>query len=174
MSSDNKRVKREITLELTEEEAKLLSDTAAGYGLTAAELLQNFIADLTNIDYTNGSDERMYANQYVERCGFSWMNNNLLKHLIDSYYEVENFLTAWDEKMHYEAQPEEFMEEVENLEEGEKLWFYEEIDEVLGHWKPDYNVHIETEIELCRKWLAERDRLLQFDRVEQYGEERKS
>lgn len=160
MCNDNKRLKREITLELTEEEAKRLSNTAAGYGLTAAELLQNFTADLTRSNYTNGSDERMHANNWAERCWFSFMNNNLLKHLHDIDYDVDDFITAWDEKLYYEAHPEEFKEEVANLEEGEKLWFHEEIDDVLEHWKPDYNVHIKTEIELCRKWLAERDRLL--------------
>ena len=161
-TSKDQLVKRALQLDstLTEEEAKRLSNTAAGYGLTAAELLQNFTADLTRSNYTNGSDERMHANNWAERCWFSFMNNNLLKHLHDIDYDVDDFITAWDEKLYYEAHPEEFKEEVANLEEGEKLWFHEEIDDVLEHWKPDYNVHIKTEIELCRKWLAERDRLL--------------
>ena len=36
-------------------------------------VLASFIADLCDLDGTNGSDERMYADQYFERCGYRFM-----------------------------------------------------------------------------------------------------
>lgn len=147
---------RTITIDLSDADCERISKKAAGYGMTVGELLKNFIGDLVDGTYSNGSDERMYANQYCERCWYSWMNNNLLSYLT-VWSDVDDFLTAWDEKLYAEEHPEEFEEERAELEEGEKLWFEAEIDDVLEEWKPNYKVDMDEEIATCRKWLAEQE-----------------
>lgn len=63
---------RTVKLSLSDADIVRVSEKAASVGLTVAELLQNFIGDLTDGTYSNGSDERMLANQWFDRCGFSF------------------------------------------------------------------------------------------------------
>ena len=65
-------VKMTITprLRLYEEDAKRLMKTAHCYGMTAEELLEAFIADLIDGRETHGSDERLYARRWIDRCMF--------------------------------------------------------------------------------------------------------
>lgn len=44
-------------------------ESAGEYGLTIGELIENFVGDLVDGTYSNGS-ERMYAQQWFERCWF--------------------------------------------------------------------------------------------------------
>ncbi len=52
---------RSISLKLSDADCERLLKKAAMCGLTVAELLQNFIGDLVDGTYSNGSDERMLA-----------------------------------------------------------------------------------------------------------------
>lgn len=151
---------RTITLELSDADCERISDQAAMYGLTVGELLQNFIGDLVDGTYSNGSDERMYADQYCERCWFSWFNKNLLNHLARDLRDVEDFLDTWNEKQYSEEHPEEYADDRAELVDGEKLWFEEEIEEAMKFWKPDYEIKMNDEISICKKWLEERKRML--------------
>lgn len=64
---------RNLTLVLPDEFLKLC-DSA---NTTPEEVLASFVADLCDLQQapyiTRGSDERMYAEQYFERCGYVWM-----------------------------------------------------------------------------------------------------
>lgn len=62
---------RTIKLKLSDADCWRLSKKAASVGLTVSELLENFIGDLVAGTYSNGSDERMYANTWFDRCGFA-------------------------------------------------------------------------------------------------------
>jgi hypothetical protein len=62
---------RTIILNLSDADMKRISEKASDAGLTVAELLQNFIGDLVDGTYSNGSDERMRANQWFNRCWFA-------------------------------------------------------------------------------------------------------
>ena len=149
---------RTIVIELSDADCERISDQAAHYGFTVANLLENFIGDLVDGTYTNGSDERMYANEYCDRCWFSW-NGNLLSHLQD-YSDVDDFLTAWDEKLYAEAHPSQYREERIELDESEKLWFEEIIDIALEDWNPVFNIDMDREIANCRQWLSEKKSLI--------------
>lgn len=61
---------RTLTLNLSAADCQRIAVAAGACGLTVAELLENFIGDLVHGTYTNGSDERDYAQQYVSRCWF--------------------------------------------------------------------------------------------------------
>lgn len=63
---------RDFKLNLSTADVDRLFEKAEGVGLTPSQLLENFIGDLVNGTYTNGSDERMCANQWFDRCGFSY------------------------------------------------------------------------------------------------------
>ena len=62
---------RTIKLNLSDADCWRLSKKAASAGASISEVLENFIGDLVDGTYTNGSDERMYANTWFDRCGFA-------------------------------------------------------------------------------------------------------
>jgi hypothetical protein len=65
--NNEKKEPRSFVLKLTDSEAKELYEKAGVYGLTPSGLLEGFIADLINGQYSNGSDERGLANTWIER-----------------------------------------------------------------------------------------------------------
>ena len=99
--------KRAFALELTDEDLTAFITKCYQDGTTPAEVLEGFINDLIAGSRTRGSDERMYAGQYYERCGYSfffsgeyqtfthWLLNEYgdysLKEIIDSLDDVKTF-----------------------------------------------------------------------------------
>lgn len=75
---------RNYSLNLSDADVERIAYKAAEYHLTVSELLENFIGDLVGGTYSNGSDEQMYANQWAERCFFSFCpdsERNLISYL---------------------------------------------------------------------------------------------
>lgn len=72
---------REFKLKLSDADVDRLAIKAAQAGMTMDELLVSFVGDLVCGTYSNGSDERMYAEQWYERCGFSFYPSNDLARL---------------------------------------------------------------------------------------------
>lgn len=64
--------KRAFALELTDEDLTAFIRKCYQDGTTPAEVLEGFINDLIAGSRTRGSDERMYAGQYYERCGYGF------------------------------------------------------------------------------------------------------
>ena len=58
---------RRIYINITDEEKERLSKIAAEHDATPGELLAAFVADITYSDRSGGSDERMYAEQWLCR-----------------------------------------------------------------------------------------------------------
>lgn len=86
------KVEMNVKLQLAADDCQRLAMKAAGCGLTISELLENFVNDLVCGADTNGSDERMYAEQWFERCWFSYQpEETLLRHLIE-WGCIEEFL----------------------------------------------------------------------------------
>lgn len=75
--------KRTFHLELSDADIERLAIKAAQAGLTIEDLLQSFIGDLVCGTYSNGSDERMYAQDWYDRCWFGSYApaTSLLQHL---------------------------------------------------------------------------------------------
>lgn len=63
--------KHQLVLSLSDADVERLCEKTAAVGITPETLLENFIGDLVDGTYSNGSDERMYAEQWFERCWFS-------------------------------------------------------------------------------------------------------
>lgn len=60
---------RKIAVKLSDEDCDRLARLCGTHGLTIGELIENFIGDLCGT-YSNGSDERMCAEQWFDRCWF--------------------------------------------------------------------------------------------------------
>ena len=58
---------RKYNINLSDADVERLAVTALNYGVTASDLLENFIGDLVGGTYSNGSDERMYATKWADR-----------------------------------------------------------------------------------------------------------
>lgn len=143
---------RTIKLQLSDADCDRIAEKAGKAGLTVAELLQNFIGDLVGGTYSNGSDERDYADRWFDRCWFGMFpENTLLRHLLEWNYDVDDFVTAWEEKEYAEEHPEEFEEERADFVEGERFWFEEEVEYAMEDWKPDGEPDMKKEVEICRK-----------------------
>lgn len=83
---------RNLFINLSDADCDRITQKAFSCGLNVSELLAAFIGDLIYGTYSNGSDERMYANEWFDRCGFSWNNENtFIKYLIE-YGEIDNFI----------------------------------------------------------------------------------
>ena len=80
---------------VTAEDMKGLAEKAGANGLSIGSLLGSFINDLVNGAATNGSDERMYAQKWFDRC-FMFPENTFLHFLLEWDY-LEDVLTAWQD-----------------------------------------------------------------------------
>ena len=77
---------RAYSLNLSDADVKRIAKKAGAYGLTVSELLENFIGDLVAGTYSNGSDERIYADRWAERCWFSLdPEKNLVQYLCEAW-----------------------------------------------------------------------------------------
>ncbi len=164
---------RTITLNLSDSDCERISIKAAEGGLTVEELLKNFIGDLTDGTYSNGSDERMYANEWFDRCGFAYTaDKTMLKYIIgescgrlEAVETVRRFLTVCAE---LDIAKEKYAEYKENVtdEDFDKEYFQMLKDDVEGGteeleaWFEDGEVEAEVKenlvkesIEICSKWL---------------------
>ena len=152
---------RSISLKLSDTDCERLLKKAAMCGLTVAELLQNFIGDLVDGTYSNGSDERMLAQDWFNRCYFGmWEESTLLRHLIDYDYDVEYFLDAYDEYIYSKEHPEEFETDRAKLDEGEVLWFEADLKEMLEEWQPVEGRNIAKEVAHIKEYFEEYKSLL--------------
>ncbi len=149
---------RNISLNLSDADVKRLCEKAGSVGLAVSELLESFIGDLVDGTYTNGSDERMYANEWFERCGFSWMSESFLRFLIDCD-DVEDTVDDWNEIKYYK--------DLEELGEDDKedLAYYEEsindkFEEYRRYKKADEEkLTLEAEMEKVVNWWNEYEQI---------------
>ena len=156
--------KRNISISLSDADCERLSIKAGLVGLTVDELLRNFIGDLVDGTYTNGSDECMYANEWFNRCLFSFApEETLLNFLLTNYgvSDVDYIITASDEIEFLKdeiASPDCF-DDIQAMKRDLEDWL-EEFKSCLDDFlKINPNVDIKKEIALCRKWLEEYEQI---------------
>lgn len=134
--------KRNISLNLSDADVERICEKAGRAGLSVSGLLQNFIGDLVCGTYSNGSDERMYAQEWFDRCWFGSYsdNNSLLKYLLECCYDILDYLRMYNEienskKPNYFVDPEDKEEELEDL----KYW-QEQLDEIVEEYKKNCKI----------------------------------
>lgn len=156
---------REVKINLSAADMRRLWKKAGSVGMTAGELLASFIGDLVCGTYSNGSDERMYAQQWFERCGFGMFpENTFLRYLIE-WDELESVLSdeqsivqAKADLAELEARPDrdiDDQEEIKYLKE-EISDLQESIDKVYSdfvEWcKGEKHGSYEEEMSRVREW----------------------
>lgn len=90
----------------------------------------------------------------------------LLNHLLCWGYDPEEYLdcldnieTATKEKEYLAEHPEEADEEAQYLDDDIEDW-QEELRSMKKNWKPDGEPNMEEELELIKKWVKEREDLI--------------
>lgn len=159
---------RKITVKLSDADCKRLAKKCGEYGLTVGELLENFIGDLVGGTYSNGSAERDCAERWFERCWFGMFpEETLLGHLLCNGYEPEDYLDMIDciksaeyDKERAKEVPEEYDEEEMSFIDGDIEAWEEKLHDMRADWKPEQKPNMDEEIEGIKKWLQDRDELL--------------
>ena len=117
--------KRAFTLELTDTETAAFIEKCFRDGTTPAEVLEGFICDLTGAERTRGSDERMLAGQYYERCGygffFSGEYRTFTQWLLSEYgdYSLKEIIDSLDDIKTFEEEIAYLKEHPDEANEGE-------------------------------------------------------
>lgn len=132
-----------IKINLPDTDIKKFFEKAAGVGLSPDELLGAFIGDLVDGTYTNGSDERMYIEQWFDRCMFSanWCSSflsylirsceldyyfDLLKNVSECKDEIsETDISEFDSRAEYEEEIEYLNKRMESANEEVQEMFEE-------------------------------------------------
>lgn len=157
---------RQIILNLSDADVDGIYELCAGNGITVSALLENFIRDLVGGNYSNGSDERDFADNYFfrvlpnferEHSLIAWMMLEGAE-LLDLYYEIEN---GRGELEAYEKNPEPWDEEEigylkTNLEDWEN-----EFNEYKSQYLTEYpDADWDEEFEFARKCWQEKEVLI--------------
>lgn len=137
---------RTFILKLSDEDMERFSKKAAIAELTMEELISGFIGDLVCGTHTNGSDERMLAENWYERCGYGRDRYTLLHYLIE-YNEIEEFLARkeWEEECREEVRSWE-----KDIAEANETWAvitdsdgkpcYKSVDDYLAERTEDLEI----------------------------------
>lgn len=155
---------RKIAVKLSGEDCDRLARLCGTHGLTIGELIENFIGDLCGT-YSNGSDERMCAEQWFDRCWFGMFPEpTLLSCLLSWGNEPKDYLkllddleTAKDDKKYLEEHPDEADDEEVSYFDDYIAEREKELKEIRENWKPEKEPNMDEEIELIKKWVKERD-----------------
>lgn len=138
----NTTTKIYLQLKLTPQEADSLFLKAIKAGLTIPELLEAFIADLTDSDRRNGSDEAEAAAYWYNRCDFyafedlSFMQWLAVNSRLEDVFEMLRILKDLEEEEKDAADDPELLEEIE-LQKAD-------IGEILIDLYRDYFESVET------------------------------
>ena len=138
-----------IQVNLPEEDALRLAKKAGAYGLTVGRLMEHFVADLVNGIYSNGSDERMYADMWFERCGFGMSSDKtFLQYLLDYGLEKE-ILSLWAELQDIKSDIAYYEENPDKAEPGEVAEIREVLqdcqEQINGYWNAYLQLKTENE-----------------------------
>ena len=145
----NERIEGQLTLRLDQESIQRLGELAGQKSMTAGELIESFINDLTHGPYSNGSDERMKAEDWIERSTLYW-SDSLLKYLAENGIYVDRFLAVWRE-LQTEIEDEEWREKLEE----EWRYYISDFLECGGQ-----KLDLDREIERVYQWQKSQDQLL--------------
>lgn len=122
---------RSITLRLSVADCKRIAEKAGSVGMTVSQLLENFIGDLVDGTYSNGSDERMYADEWFNRCGFAMFPDKTFLRWLIEHGLLDEVLGLWDDVQQAEDELAEGDADSGGWEPGVR----EEISEDIKYWK---------------------------------------
>lgn len=161
---------RKIAIKLSDADCERISNLCGEHNITVADLLESFIGDLVGGTYTNGSDERMYARNYFERCWFGMFpEETLLNFLLYMGYDVyDDFLEIIDDIENGYAELEDYKKDPSVFDEEEIEFLKTDIEDwekQIAEIKSDYlkkneKADWEKEVEKVNEWWKAKERLI--------------
>lgn len=137
--------KRTFTVELTQDTFNRFIEKVYADGTTPSEVLEGFINDLVCGSHTRGSDERMYAEQYYDRCCYgdfdplTFVRFLLIHYRMDELRDcMERKQDAADDLAYYAEHPDE------DADGKDSALMREVIQEADDEIKELYQEYIET------------------------------
>jgi len=88
---------RTIEIKLSDADVQRLWEKSGSVGITVAELLENFIGDLVDGTYSNGSDEGDLANEWFDRCGFGMFPEDTFLSYLIQHENIEDFMDLFND-----------------------------------------------------------------------------
>ncbi len=176
---------RSITLELSDPDCERLLIKAETKGLSVEKLLEKFIADLVDGTSSNGSNERTAANEWLDIFCYKYeymLEKTLLRHILNKNYgdirvidDIKSLVKYYDECVELEAKvydaenkastddfvDEDYADLHKDLANCESL--------LVGYFEgyaetSDNKITIGDEVEICRKWLGDIQKLKGIER----------
>ena len=146
-------------MKLPGDDIEALCVKAGKVGLTVSELIENFISDLVDGARTNGSDERMLANYWFDRCWFNFETERTFLVYLLEWNLTKDAVDKWKELQEYSNQ-----EELDEYDREEVQYLKEELEEMFQGYLND-NPHIvdtsiEKAMEKVMKWHYEKETLI--------------
>ena len=143
---------RTIPVLMSDRDLKRLLVKCGKSNITIQELFETFVGDLVHGTFFSGSDESMYANDWYDRHGFSWIyEDSLLAYLLryGSPNTVDDFITAWEEREYHKDHPEEYSSKCDR-------WWDKDIKEALEYFDGEPT---EDDIKKTKEWLENYERM---------------
>lgn len=157
---------RKIVLNLSDADCKRVAEKCGRHGISISQLFENFIGDLVDGTYSNGSDERSLANEWFNRCWFGMFpEESLLKWLFDESIDVYGFLNLiTDIKCGY-ADLNDYIKDPSVYDEKEIKFLKTDIEDwekQIADYKSQYmevnpKADWKAEIERVNKWGKEKE-----------------
>lgn len=155
---------RKYMLKLSDADVERLAKRAGQYNLTAAELLENFIGDLIGGTYSNGSDERDYADRWAERCWFALEpDKNLIAFLCGGlWYDIDGLIASLESIESIKSDVEYALERINNPDDEWKNLVYHKYNDDRTSYEcvpcynslEEYTADLENELADYREALA--------------------
>lgn len=159
---------RNITVKLSDADYKRIYSLCGEHNITVSELLENFIGDLVDGTYANGSDERDYAWAYFERCWFGmYPEKTLLNFLLSGCgIDVDDFMDLLEQIEDVKSDLEEYETNFGECDEEVKYRksIIEDLEKELAEIKADFferneNADWEKEVGNVKKFVEEMKQL---------------
>ena len=166
--SDSETVReRGIYVRMSENDCIELLRIAACNGMTPGELVGAFIGDLVGGTYTNGSDERMKAAEWLDRCCFDMIRGKTFTGYLAGRYELRDAVCNLEELD--QLREDIKTEDPERAAETAKLItaYEDELKTMYREYTERTEDPAETEEEAMnglRQYLEESERLLYYSR----------
>ena len=158
-------------MNLSDADVKRLAEKSGEGGLTISELLENFIGDLVDGTYSNGSDERMYAEQWYQRCWFAMFSDDTFLKFLLLWGDLDDYIDLMDELESNKKEMAEMTADTEeySAEERDELQEYinelqKEIDYYWANfWKENAKknpMFLKKKSKILMAWKSQLDTIL--------------
>jgi hypothetical protein len=167
---------RTIVLKLSDADCRRVAILCGQHGLTVGQLIENFLGDLVSGTFSNGSDERDYADAWFHRCWFGMFPPNTFFYYLSMFggledcIELQEYIDEAQERLEYlEEHPEEGDPgEIESWQEDIEYW-QEQLSDYFDEYRKDGNAvdqTLEDGMKRVMDWKAQYEKLCESTKKE--------